>query len=271
MLGIACIMRDITSEIADQRLLQKQHAELVSAARMSTLMALSGGLAHEVNNPLAIISGKTQQYLARAEDHRTISTNDLCEGMHIILKATDRIAKIIRDIREFSTLDRTAKKELVTHENLARDIKEQWLALSNDHRHHLSIVFPKHHELIAIYRIPMYQAIAKLLVNAVEAVPPETSAIIEITIKNDDSHTIIEITDHGPGMSAETAARMMEPFFSTKLRSHNSGLGLAIARANVELHGGVLTCTRLANPTAFFIRLPIEHADTTANDIPQSA
>jgi histidine kinase len=107
------------------------------------------------------------------------------------------------------------------------------------------------------------QVFINLLTNArdvLEELPPGRPRNITVNMSRDERRVIVSFSDTGPGISEETAARVFEPFFSTKTVGRGTGLGLAISHGIIFDHGGALTVRDPGTPGAcFVIQLPLDH------------
>ena len=217
---------------ADLASAQERAAEAESFARLGELTA---GAAHEMNNPLTVISGRAQELRTA---HGSGPLNDAADS---IVRASDRLSRLITDLHFIATppapqrsatdltevLSRTTRR--VREQREALDIPAQPIKVT------ISGALPPVHIDGDLFSV----ALEELIRNALEA--PD-SAHVEVRIQTDDDfdRLMISVLDDGAGISPEALAHATDPFFSCRNAGRGIGLGLAKARRVVESHGGTL-------------------------------
>lgn len=264
--GFFVIVTDVTgvkvAEIEKENLYRK----LIVSEKMSSLGEMAGGIAHEINNPLAIIVAN----LDRMERHilnDEIPPEILIEDVSRVRRTTERIAKIVQGLRAFSRNADQDPYENVRMDQLISDTlglcQERFKTLGID----LRLKFETHLEFQA-RAVQISQVLINLLNNSAYAVRDLPQKWIEIaTQKNADSIRIL-VTDSGPGILPELTGKVMQPFFTTKEVGQGTGLGLSISKGIVEAHRGKLTLDTNCPHTRFIIELPrrSQEASTRSKD-----
>ncbi len=239
-----------------QDLLERERLRSFAASKMSTLGEMAGGVAHEINNPLAIIHGKAGQLKQLlAKNDKTLDQDRLTVGLEKIEQTAMRISKIIRGLRAFS---RNSDRDPFIPVPL-RSIIEDSLELSRERFRYRGIdlrvaVVPE--TSIECRPSQIAQVLLNLLSNAFDAVAGLPGAWVEIVVIDDGLGARIQVTDSGLGIPDRVAERIMEPFFTTKEVGKGTGLGLSIAKGLIEDHGGSLKLDASHPSTRFEIRLP---------------
>lgn len=105
--------------------------------------------------------------------------------------------------------------------------------------------------------VQISQVLLNLLNNSYDAVQGEPGAWVAIAVAREGSDALFSVTDSGPGIPEAVAARMLEPFFTTKDVGEGTGLGLSIAKGIVEDHGGHLKFDTNTPTTRFYFRIPL--------------
>lgn len=215
----------VNSDITEHR---RQEEQRIRAQRLESLGTLAGGIAHDLNNVLTPILMAVQQLRDDEPDPRRRSTLDAVES------AAERGAAMIRQVLSF------ARGSEVRH--AAVDLA----ALLREVGRFCRETLPKAIELVvaAPERLPavsgdeteLFQVLVNLVTNARDAMPD--GGRLTIAASADDGTVRVEVRDSGAGMDAATAARILEPFFTTK--ETGTGLGLATSAAIVKAHGGEL-------------------------------
>lgn len=245
--GVLGILRDITE--------QKQERERVARAdKLRALGQLASGVAHDFNNALAAILGRTQ--LLR---HRTGSDPEVAHSLDIIQTAAEDAAATVRRISTFARPSRSAEFERLDVSELLRDAVEitrtRW-----EHealRRGLHYVVPLDAEsglLVDGSASELREVFVNLIVNALDAMPQ--GGELSIRAMRDTSHVHLFFTDTGAGMTGEVRERIFEPFFSTK-GMQGTGLGLFVSYGIVERHKGRLSVeSETGRGTTFTLDLP---------------
>jgi C4-dicarboxylate-specific signal transduction histidine kinase len=221
---------------------------------MASLGEMASGIAHEINNPLAIIKMTALQMQKNVTNESTILKN----GIVKIDSTVDRISKIIQGLRTFSRDGRNDPFEIVSFDNLIDDI----LSFCKERLKHHSITLIKDEldpNLVFEGRqIEISQVILNLLNNAIDAVDSlaDDNKWIRISAKNNGSFLEIKITDSGSGISLETQSKMFQPFFTTKEIGKGTGLGLSLSLTIIKNHLGEIFLDNNSPNTCFILRLP---------------
>lgn len=230
---------------------------LIQSSKMASLGEMAGNIAHEINNPLAIISGKSEKLL------RLVKTTDsekksLTEEIQKIIKTTDRIAKIVKGLRTFS---RDGKKDPFQKIKLAV-ILDTVTDLCNErlNRHQVSFVVKE--TLTPDFEIEcresqIIQIIFNLIGNSIDAITPLSEKWIRLEVEVIDPQWVVfSVTDSGNGIPAHIAAKIIEPFFTTKEKGKGTGLGLSISHSIALDHGGTLSINSACSNTCFVLKIP---------------
>lgn len=232
--GIAFFFRDVT----ERRMTEEKLKD--ADQRKDEFLAM---LAHELRNPLAPIGAAAQLLqLAKLDDARVRQTSQ------IIGRQVDHMTHLINDLLDVSRVTRG----LVTLENAPLDIRhivtdavEQATPLIQSKGHHLTLQLAPDTTMVIGDKKRMVQVITNILNNAAKY----TNAGGNILLKTDvsPSHVQIDVVDNGVGMSADLAEHAFDLFAQAKRTSDRSagglGLGLALVKSLVDLHGGTVTCS----------------------------
>jgi C4-dicarboxylate-specific signal transduction histidine kinase len=236
-----------------QVLLKERNDQLLGQSKYSELGMMSAGIAHEINNPLAIIQAKTTQLLRFYRD--PARQREMAEGLEQILYTSERINRTIQGVREFVHQDESVKSEDIPLKTLIDDVMAFCGQRMKNHGINLRF-YGLDHFSVRGHKIQLEQVLLNLLNNSFDAIEFLPDKWIEISVHDTPGTIQIFMKDSGSGIPPEVAKRMMEPFFTTKNIKKGTGLGLALARGIVEKHGGTLTYVAQEKHTTFLVELP---------------
>jgi two-component system, LuxR family, sensor kinase FixL len=252
-------VRDLTSRKNAERELATLQAELSHVARLSEMGQMGSTLAHELNQPLSAIVNYLQAC------HRLLSTQGgavpprVNEAIEKAVAQADRAGQIIRRLREFVRKRETERRDedlntvvqeavglalvgansagIVSHINLAPDIPP-----------------------VFIDKVQVQQVVLNLVRNALDAMEHAKTRVLVVATASEAGEAVIRVTDTGSGLAPEVAAKLFEPFQTTK--STGMGIGLSICRSIVEAHGGRIWAEKNpAGGSVFTVALPAGSAE----------
>lgn len=237
--------------------LENRRKMAIHTAKLSSLGEMAAGIAHEINNPLAVISTRTMQ-LRRQIDRNQFEAESFKDSLNKINITVDRIAKIIRGLKSFS---RNADNDAFAQTPLPL-IVENALELCNERfRHQLVIlkVDPIPNVLIDCREAQLVQVILNILSNAYDAVENLKEKWVHLTFHVNKFQVVtVTITDSGQGIPEKVAHKIMQPFFTTKEIGKGTGLGLSISKGIIEDHKGKIFLDQSTPNTTFVLALPFK-------------
>lgn len=247
-IGFLGIAEDLTDSL-------RLESQLAHSAKMASLGEMAGGIAHEINNPLAIISGKAS-YLRLLIKKENYTPAVFEEELIKVERTVDRIAKIIRGLRSFS---RSSENDPMTSTNFQIILEDTLqLCLEKFRKNNIDVkIAGSLDQWLECRPSQISQLLMNLLSNSYDAVLPLDEKWIEIKVDRKDQELLISVIDSGKGIAAEIVDRIMQPFFTTKEVGKGTGLGLSISKGIAEDHHGTLVYDRTASNTKFIICLPV--------------
>ena len=258
-------VRDLTERQQSEERLHEIQGELARLARLSELGEMASTLAHELNQPLAAIANYARGCQRLLDMPGGAPSTQLKDALAEMAQQSLRAGDIIRHLREFVSRGGTEKS--VT--NVRKLIEEAGaLALVGSREQDVRSVFDFAADTgdVLVDRIQIQQVLINLMRNAIEAMRASARRELVVSTRLDgESHVVIEVADTGPGISKDIAARLFQPFVTSK--PNGMGIGLSISKRIVEAHGGTLTTSDNAKGGAIFrIKLPLDmkegsHAD----------
>lgn len=254
-------------DISDQKrageLARIQSENLQRTGRLVTLGELASSLAHELNQPLAAIASYAAGSLNLLRNE-TVPRETIIPAIEKLSVQTARAGQIIRRIQDF-----VRKRDPVFEDiDLASVIRDTASFLQADARKHNAVIHvaaPRGLMPVRADRILMEQVMINLMRNGIEAMAGTSKRPIqlEVELRQHDAQQVIEIKDRGTGISPTVAARLFEPFVTSK--PDGMGMGLNICRSIMELHHGRLEHRpNSGGGTIFSVILPVPAAKQAA-------
>lgn len=237
-------------EIVTQKELALERIKTIQQAKLASLGEMSAGIAHEINNPLAIISGTAPLLRKYKNDEAKLESK-----IETIVKSTERIAKIVRGLKKFS---RTSEGGCFKREKLNQVIAESLIlteAKSNRYSTPVKIDVPDYLE-IHCDQIEIEQVFVNLINNGIDAVKTLQDKWISIKAFEENQQVVVQVTDSGHGISSDIEEKLFQPFYTTKIVGEGTGLGLSISKGILDGHKASISINRNFKNTCFEIRFP---------------
>jgi len=249
-----------------QEALINQTTKLVHTSRLAALGEMSAGIAHEVNNPLAIISGSIQQIeriVKRGEANPELILNLSTKTLGSI----DRVSKIINGLRHFSQQSDTNPRVVTSLKEIIEDTNNFCSELLNARYIKLQ-VDPIPEIKILCHPIHISQVLINLIKNAEDALEEEKrpeERFIRLSFKVKNGLVLINVINGGSPIPSDLREKLFQPFFTTKPVGKGTGLGLSISHGLMREHNGDLVLDTDSERTTFIMQIPtFEEVCTTA-------
>jgi len=234
------VSQDITEVKAAETKLQEHRNELAHISRISSLGQLSSALAHEINQPLGAILRNSEVAELFLKQTPSI-TDELSNIINDIRMDSQRAISVISRMR--ALLQRHELKfESLAVDELIGQVSQMLNSELQARRVKLEVEIPNGLPPVFGDRIHLQQVMLNLLLNSLDALDESTSDHRKILIRvsqTEDGMVQIVVSDNGPGIEPEKLPLLFEPFFTTK--KDGMGIGLAISKTIVEIHGGKIT------------------------------
>ena len=238
-------LTDITETRSSQLALEEERLKTFDSSRFKSLQVMASGVAHEINNPLAIIQGAAS-ILHKNILSESIPIDKTSKMIDTIIITTQRIATIIDLLRDFSISGNHIPYFNENTEDVIKSVLD--LTRARIEAGGIQLKLKADQDVFIFCQKPkVAQAVLAIIENAITAVrnldrnAPDRKKEIEIIIKRLKNRVQISIKDNGVGIEQAIIPKIMMPFFTTLPPDKGTGLGLAIAKANIEAQGGRLT------------------------------
>lgn len=219
------------------KLLRKTRQQLVVAEKLAALGELTAGVAHEINNPTAVMLGNLDIMVAELGKN----AEPVQKEIDLVIDQIYRIKDIINRLLQYAHPDEySGYINMIEVNSLVKDT----LKLVNHLSQGKSIAFKmdlRATQVVEINPQELQQVLVNLLVNAIHAIDRDNA---EITLKSrnwKDKGVVISVSDNGTGIDKEHLTQIFNPFFSTKEEGEGTGLGLSISYGLVRRYGGNIT------------------------------
>lgn len=237
--------------------LDNEH-KLMQAAKMASLGELAGGIAHEINNPLSIIMGRTQLLKQKIEAMKSFADFDPVSCSQNLDKIEDTATLIAKIVKGLSSFSRKSDQDPMV-ETPFNQIIDYTLEICREKLKSESIKLRITYNADIVIRCrdsQIAQVLMNLVSNAIDAIENLPEKWIDISVSATRNNVRFAITDSGKGIPPSIVDKIMQPFFSTKEAGKGIGLGLSISKGIIEEHNGTLKYDDSFANTRFVLELP---------------
>ena len=248
--------------------IKTKELQLAASNKMASIGRMAGGVSHEINTPLAIISMYTENLLSY-KNTSEVPPEEFKESLQKILNTTDRISKITSALRKVSRDQISTERVKANLNQLIQESLSFFHQRLIDSGIQLELNLPTYVVECFCNPVEISQILINLLNNSVDALQglsandlPQTthkniSLHLKQTLKNGENFAQIKIVDSGH-IDPDVAEKIMDPFYTTKPIGAGTGLGLSISLSIAKAHGGVLYLDTKAPNTCFILEIPLE-------------
>ncbi len=229
-------INDLTEHLSSKAEISRQRDALHDAEKLSALGQLLGGISHELNNPLSVLSGQALMLKEKASDESTAKRADR------ILNAANRCSRIVRS---FLDLAKSKPPDLIAVDlnELVAEAAEETAGAVREIGAEMILELPENLPRVLAEPDQIRQVFINLLLNALHALrDSKRHRRITIQSKPDPARSQVRIlfSDTGSGIPPEVSSRIFDPLFTTKSPGEGTGIGLALCRRILDAHGGTI-------------------------------
>jgi len=254
--------------VASQEEARRAEEALLRSSRLIALGEMAAGMAHELNQPLTVISTMAEGVEIRRQAGIDMEPEHVEMWSREILAAVERMRRLVTHLRTFSRDHSQEPRQSLSLNTVVEGAQSMTQTQLRSRGIHVKVDLDQELPPALGDRYGLEQVVINLLHNARDAVEARGRQLsgqsgaglqmqIEVVTRSQDLGPVLEVRDNGAGMDEATQERVFEPFFTTKGPGEGTGLGLSIAHGIVRAHGGILECDSvLGRGATFRVKLP---------------
>ena len=251
--NLVVVVQDVTHSKQQEAKIEAQRDALIHREKIAALGSMLAGVAHELNNPLAVVMAQAELLAETATDQKSRDRADK------ILKPAERCSRIVRTFLALAR-QREIKKTSLKIECLIEEVRELLEYQFKTNNIELTIDIPSDIPDVLGDEDQLSQVLMNLLINSQQALTEKTGQrkVGLRVAKVSEQSIAIKISDNGPGIPKSIQEHIFEPFFTTKPEGQGTGLGLSYCQSVVERHGGNIFVDKAQNSGATIsVEIPI--------------
>jgi two-component system NtrC family sensor kinase len=239
---------------------QLMNEQIIQTGKLASVGELAAGIAHEINNPVAIMveeAGWIEDLLEEEDRSQIKNLDEFVRALKQIRTQGHRCKEITQKLLSFAR-----KTDSRVQEVQINDVIEEVVAISAQRAKYSNVNL--HMDLydlptINVSQTEMQQVFLNLINNALDAMEKKGGAL-DISSRVEDGHIILAFADNGPGIPQANLSRIFDPFFTTKPVGKGTGLGLAICYGIIKTLGGEISVQSAVDVgTTFYVKIPINN------------
>lgn len=240
-------IQDINERKLTELKYEEERSKSMHSAKLASLGEMSAGIAHEINNPLTIISGTVSILQSREQTAEQVE-----KKIESIKKSADRIARIVGSLKKFS---RFSDEQDYSPHKLSTIVEESLILTSiKAKQNDIEVTSELSSEaMVLCNEIEIEQVLINLINNSADAIKDLEERWIKIELVEEKNSISLKITDSGNGISPENASHMFDPFFTTKDVGEGTGLGLSITASILNQHNALIRVNQKCPNTQFIV------------------
>jgi signal transduction histidine kinase len=266
--GTLLIMKDVSEFKRKDDLIKIQEQSMINSSRLASLGEMAAGLAHEINNPLAVIIGRVEIIMSQISNG-SVTEFEINKTMSKIHDMAFRISKIVTSMRKISKSNQA--EDLVKTSLIL--VIEDILNISSEKIRNSSVSLDYSQVdkafLVEVNFSQLSQVIINLINNSIDELVklPDGKRNIWISTEEFEGQAILKIRDSGMGIPLAVREKLFQPFFTTKDVGKGTGLGLSISKALMVEMGGDLELSAELSQTCFILKFKKYHSNLQDEDL----
>lgn len=250
------LLRELSSSYKEIQDLQAQN---INSSKMAALGEMASGMAHEINNPLLIISFNADHLKMRLEEGQKVSTEEIIKPLGKIIETTERISRIIRGLKNFARQGEQDPFSTIALKPLLLETLELSSVYLKNTSIQLTVDDVPDNIYVDCRPSQIAQVLVNLISNAKDAIDsyPEDKKWIRVSYRCENNQHILSVIDGGSGVPLTVQEKMFQPFYTTKGVGKGTGLGLSISKGIMSDHHGDLRINNDCKNTCFELVIPV--------------
>ncbi len=244
------VIVDITDEKKMEEDLLIERQKSMHKAKLASLGEMSAGIAHEINSPLAVISGTIVQLPKFINQPEKFN-----EKMATMSRSCDRISKIVQGLRKYSRTTDHQEARVFSLVGILNEVLVLTQPRSSRSQVEVRLMISDE-AYILCDEIEIEQVFVNLVNNAIDAVKTLPSKWVEIELSATNQESIVKVRDSGEGIPLMIQEKLFDPFFTTKGREEGTGIGLSIVKTIIDQHNARIELDTRSRNTCFVVRFP---------------
>ncbi len=246
---------DLEKNLELQEEIERKDKIIETTARLSAVGEMMASIAHEINNPLAVIGGKSQNILYTLDKGDTNPVK-IKDGVDRIISMVDKIDKIIRGLKAAARDGSNLPFEKESLQKILDETLEVSRFRFSKVNIPLDLEIPDQEILFECRSVQISQIVINLLNNAFDAIQDLPEKWVKLKVQALPDHLEIRVIDSGHGIPQKIRDKIMQPFFTTKEAGKGTGLGLSLIARIVQDHQGRVLVDEKSPHTCFIVELP---------------
>lgn len=256
-------LTDITERIENEKKIQDQRTELAMKSKFSTLGEMATGIAHEINNPLALILFETEGLQDTIKQKGSLQNDEVNSFADRVTSTIFRMSKIIKGLKSYA---RDAKEDEFQMESVRGMIDDSMTLLTHrftEYSIEMRIKVQPEDLQISCRSTQIIQILVNLIGNAVDAIQDSEESWIEISAHVDGDLFKLSVSNSGPMIPENIQENLFKPFFTTKQVGKGTGLGLSLSKNLAQEHQGSLYLKKESKFTCFELIIPVSQVQNS--------
>lgn len=254
--GYILNFRNISERLKLEQELNHERAMSAHSAKLASLGEMAGGIAHEINTPLAVIMLSNEEIGAELTSDKP-DYNYVLSLVATIKDTTEKVSKIVKALRALSHVGGDNTQESILIDSIIDNV----LTLSNEkiRINQVSLTYENQigsDSVIYCDQVQMSQVLLNLISNSIDAIETLDDRWIKVQVSECNDFIQISIIDSGRGIHDSSLDKIFEPFYTTKSVGKGTGLGMSISKAIMTKHGGKIAYDKRSSNTKFDLFLP---------------
>lgn len=245
---------------------EAMNQQVIETGKLASIGELAAGIAHEINNPVAIMveeAGWIQDLLEEEDVRNSKNLEEIDQAVRQIRAQGNRCKEITHKLLSFARKT-DSRKQLIQLNHLLTDIVGLYEQRSKYSNVKITTQFDPNLPMIEGSVSELQQVVMNLFNNALDAMEKNKGGELTITTREEDRSVIVDIQDNGSGIPEANLNRIFDPFFTTKPVGKGTGLGLSICYGIVQKMGGDIRVSSKVNEgTIFSLVFPMNEEETT--------